>query len=132
MTDTEGSAEYVFGVTFRLAPADADVSPDQFETTMAIPAEPPESEGWRFFRDWLWHGEVTDESRFRRVANERLGFASASSLEVLTVDFRELRTDPAYLETLREAIAGDLESYNAENVDEALHKYLGSSIHVRG
>lgn len=132
MSDAQGSAEYVFGVTFRLAPADVDVSPDRFEVTMAMPAVAPGSDGWRFFRQWLWRGELTDESRFRRVADERLGFESTSGLEVLAVDFRELRTDPAFLESLREAIAEDLEAYNAADVDEVLHKYLGSSIHVRG
>jgi hypothetical protein len=131
MSDPAGSAEYVFGVTVRFKPTEVDVSPDRFETTMSIPAPRPGFEGWRLFREWLWRGELTDDDRFTRVAEERLGLEAASGVDVVAVDFRELRTDRPYLDRLREAIAEDLEAYNADDVDSVLHKYLGSSIHVR-
>jgi hypothetical protein len=118
-------AAYVFAVAFRLDPDGATVDPDRFETTMEIPASEPGTDGWRFFRDRLWRGEIGDEPSFRTLASDRLG------VEVVAVEFRELRTDEAYLDVLKRAIADDLPSFNAESVDEALHKYLGSSIHVR-
>jgi hypothetical protein len=55
---------------------------------------------------------------------EQLGVA------VESVAFRELRTTPAYREELRDAVADDLAAFNADDVDEVLHKYLGSSVHV--
>ncbi|WP_418286390.1 LWR-salt protein [Halorubrum sp. DTA46] len=130
-------AAYVFRVAFRLTPDAATVDPDRFETTMEIPAGDPSSPdgsdgptssgdpGWLFFRDRLWRGEIGDEPSFRRFAGERLG------VEVAAADFRELRTDEAYLTALRGAIAADLGRFNADSVDEVLHKYLGSSVHVR-
>jgi hypothetical protein len=118
-------AAYVFAVAFGLDPDGATVDPDRFETTMEIPASEPGTDGWRFFRDRLWRGEIGDEPSFRTLASDRLG------VEVVAVEFRELRTDEAYLDVLKRAIADDLPSFNAESVDEALHKYLGSSIHVR-
>ncbi|MFC5133845.1 MULTISPECIES: LWR-salt protein [Haloferacaceae] len=119
------NAAYVFGVAFRLDPTGARADPDRFETTVEIPAVEPGEEGWLFFRDRLWRGEVGDESSARALLGERLG------VEVERVAFRELRTDRAYLDALEDAIAADLERFNADDVDEALHKYLGSSIHVR-
>ncbi|GAB6879814.1 hypothetical protein JCM17823_20880 [Halorubrum gandharaense] len=126
-------AAYVFNVTFRLDPApireEGDavrVDPDTFETTMEVPAAEPGENGWLFFRDRLWRGEVGDEPSFRRFAGDRLG------VDVVAVDFRELRTDEASLNALKTAIRDDLDAFNADSVDETLHKYLGSSIHVRG
>ena len=118
-------AAYVFQIAFRLDPADAAVHPDRFETTMEIPAAEPGTDGWLFFRDRLWRGEIGDERAFRRLATDRLG------VEVVDASFRELRTDEAYLDALRGAIGDDLGPFNADSVDEALHKYLGSSVHVR-
>ncbi|EMA65209.1 LWR-salt protein [Halorubrum kocurii] len=118
-------AAYVFRVEFRLAPEGAVVDPDRFETTMEVPASEPDTDGWLFFRDRLWRAEIGDESSFRRLASDRLG------VEVVAADFRELRTDREHLDALRSAIADDLDRFNADAVDEVLHKYLGSSIHVR-
>ncbi|OYR66796.1 MULTISPECIES: LWR-salt protein [Halorubrum] len=124
-------AAYVFRVAVRLDPADAAVDPGRFETTMELPASDPGADGWLFFRDRLWRGEVGDEPSFRRLAAERLGLADAASLEVAAADFRELRTDEAYRDALTDAIAADLGRFNADSVDEVLRKYLGSSVHVR-
>ncbi|WP_050032516.1 LWR-salt protein [Halorubrum halophilum] len=119
-------AAYVFAVAFRLDPDGAAVDPDRFETTMEVPASEPDTEGWLFFRNRLWRGEIGDEPSFRTLAGDRLG------VEVVTADFRELRTDREYLDALKSEIAADLGRFNADSVDEVLHKYLGSSIHVRG
>lgn len=120
------NAEYVFRVRFRLDPADPDVSvePATFETVLRKRAAPPDEENWLFFRDNLWRGEVNDEAHLRELAADTLG------VDVLSVSFSELRTDDAYLTALREAIAADLEAFKADDVDEVLSKYLGSSIRV--
>ncbi|QAU13863.1 hypothetical protein EKH57_14680 [Halorubrum sp. BOL3-1] len=125
------NAAYVFRVAFRLDPADAAVAPDRFETTMEIPASEPGTDGWLLFRDRLWRGEIGDEPAFRRLAERQLGLADAASVDVVAVDFRELRTDPAHREAFEDAIAADLARFNADSVDEVLRRYLGSSIHVR-
>ena len=125
-------AAYVFRVAVGLDPADASVDPDRFETTMEITAPEPGTDGWLFFRDRLWRGEIGDEPSFRRLAAERLGVAAAPGVEVVAADFRELRTDEGYRDALTDAIAADLAPFNAESVDEVLRKYLGSSVHVRG
>jgi hypothetical protein len=128
MTDEgeRGDAAYVFRVRFRLDPAPGvSVDPDRFETTLERRAAPPGDPGWLFFRDNLWRGEANDEAHLRETASEALG------VPVESVSFRELRTDAAYLDALREAVAADLSRFRADGVDEALHKYLGSSIHVR-
>jgi len=122
-------AAYVFAVAFRLDPDGAAVDPDRFEATMEIPASEPGADGWLFFRDRLWRGEVGDEPSFRRLTEDRLGLGGAA---VVAADFRELRTDREHLDALKDAIADDLARFNAGSVDEVLHKYLGSSIHVRG
>ena len=124
-------AAYVFAVAFRLDPSGATADPDRFETTMELAASEPGADGWLFFRDRLWRGEIGDEPAFRRLAEARLGVAPAASVEVVAADFRELRTDEAHLDALRDAIAADLERFNADSVDEVLRKYLGSSVHVR-
>ena len=120
------NAEYVFRVTFRLEPTDPDVSvaPETFETVLRKRATTPGEDGWLFFRDSLWRGEANDEPHHRDLAEETLG------VTVVSVDFRELRTDEAYLSALREAIAADLEAFRADDVAEVLHKYLGSSVRV--
>ncbi|PAU83308.1 hypothetical protein CK500_10985 [Halorubrum salipaludis] len=125
------NAAYVFAVAFRLDPDAAAVDPDRFETTLEIPASEPGAAGWLFFRDRLWRGEIGDEPSFRRLAAERLGLADAASAEVVAADFRELRTDRDHLDALKREVAADLDRFNADSVDEVLHKYLGSSIHVR-
>ncbi len=118
-------AAYVFRVSFRLDPDEAAVEPDRFETTMEIPASEPGEDGWLFFRDRLWRGEIGDEPSFRRLASERLG------VDVVAASFRELRTDEAFLDAFEAEIAADLDRFNADSVSEVRNKYLGSSIHVR-
>ncbi|XVH32170.1 LWR-salt protein [Haloferacaceae archaeon DSL9] len=120
-------AAYVFRVRVRLDPSDPGVSldPREFETILRLDADPPGDGDWRFFRDNLWRGEVNDERHLRRTAEAVL------DVPVTSVSFRELETDGAYLDALRAAIADELDEYNADGVDEVLHKYLGSSIRVR-
>jgi len=91
------NAAYVFRVEFRLDPEGATIAPDRFETTMELPANEPGTDGWLFFRDRLWRGEIGDEPSFRRLASDRLG------VEVVAANFRELRTDEAF----RRAAVGD-------------------------
>jgi hypothetical protein len=126
-SDGEPTAEYLFRVRFRVESSDPDValSPDRFESVLSKRAATPGEDGWLFFRDNLWHGEANDERHLRELAEESLGVA------VESVAFRELRTDPEYLAALREAIAADLTSFRSDSVEEALNKYLGSSVHVR-
>jgi len=119
-------AAYVFRVRFRLDPQGVRPDPAEFETVVERPAPTPGEDGWRLFREWLWRGELNDEPRFREVAGDWLG------VPVVAASFSELRTDRAYLDALREAIEADLDTFNADDAEEVLHKYLGSSIHVRG
>lgn len=72
----------------------------------------------------LWRGEVGESEYFRQLAEEMLGTT------VTSVSFSELRTDEAYLEEFRVEIGENLEAFRSESVDEALSKYLGSSIRV--
>lgn len=127
MTESSpGQARYVFRVTFRIEPSSPGVSvdPETFDTTLARRADPPGADGWRFFRDNLWRGEVADERHLRGLAADALG------VPVTAVSFSELRTDEAYLDALREEVGENLEAFNASSVDGALSRYLGSSIHV--
>jgi hypothetical protein len=118
-------AAYVFRVRFRLDPEGASVRPAEFETVLERPAVPPGDEGWLFFRDALWRGNVGDERHLRQLATDWL------DVPVTGVTFSELRTDEEYLEALKAEIARDLTAFNADDVSEVLHKYLGSSVHVR-
>lgn len=121
-----GRARYTFRVAFRLEPRKWDVSvdPREFETTLYREAEPPGETGWLFFRDNLWRGEVNDEAHFRELTEEVL------DVPVTSVSFSELQTDEAYLAALKEELGDDLAEFNANSVDQALTKYLGSSIRV--
>jgi len=125
--DDSGSACYVFGVRFRLEPDDPAVSvePATFETTLLREAKPPGEDGWLFFQHNLWRGEIGDGPFMREEAETALG------VTVESIDFRELRTDRAYLDALKSEISEDLGRFNADSVKEVLNKYLGSSIHVR-
>ncbi|SFR92349.1 hypothetical protein SAMN05216559_1053 [Halomicrobium zhouii] len=119
-------ASYVFRVRFRLEPGPPEVSvePDSFETVLYREADRPGSDGWLFFRDNLWRGDLGDQAHFRELTEEAL------DVPVTAVSFRELQTDEAYLEDLKEAIAADLDLFNADGVSKVLLKYLGSSIRV--
>lgn len=125
------SAEYIFRVRFHLAPqADVRLDPQRFETTLFWSAASPGKEGWLFFRNHLWRGEVNDEPHLRDLTE------TALNIPVETIEFRELRTNSAYLDALKEAIAEELDAQssafrNATSVDEVLKNHLGSSIHVR-
>ena len=125
-TPDPGGALYVFVATVALEPNEPGVwaDPDRVETTVCRVADPPGEPGWRYFRDNLWHGECNDPEHMRSVTE------AALDAPVSAVSFRELRTTPEYLEGLREAIGVDLPAFNADSVDRALSKYLGSSIHA--
>lgn len=124
-------ASYVFRVRIRIEPAREYVSlePGSAETTVTLSREAPEpgTEGWRFFRNTLWRGEVSDQEYARRLAAEWLGVPERT---VEDVDFRELRTDEAYFDALKTEIASDLDPFKADTVSEVLSKYLGSSVRV--
>lgn len=140
-------AAYVFRVRFRPDAPRVRLEPPEFETVLRVPAadppaaddasepadtEPADGDGhpsrspidWLFFRDNLWRGQANDEAHLRRVATDLLG------VDVVEISFSELRTDQAYRSDLRRAIEADLPAFNAEDADEVLHKYLGSSVHV--
>ena len=117
-------AAYVFRVEFRLDAPSVEVDPDQFETVVRKPAAEPGTEGWRFFEDALWRGEVSDEAHLRRLAEDWL------AVPVTSVSFSELRTDEAYLDALREAIAAEREAFDGDSPRAVLHAHLGSSIRV--
>lgn len=127
MADETGDAEYVFKVQLYLSPSDPDIrlEPAGVETTLFKAAAPPGEDGWLFFRDNLWRGEVNDHDHMRQLAEETLG------IEVRSVEFRELRTDDTYYDALQSEIANDLDVFKANDVGEVLKKYLGSRIHVR-
>lgn len=124
-------AAYVFRVTFRVeTPTGIHLGPDRFESVLRVDAVGPGTEpedapiDWLFFRDNLWRGEVNDEPHLRKTASDLLG------VDVHDISFSELRTDEAYLDALRREIEANLAEFNADDADEVLHKYLGSSIHV--
>lgn len=121
-----GSAQYVFRATVRLdpGPPELQAEPDTFETVLYRDAAPPGEDGWLFFRDNCWRGELNDPEYFRRETEDALGVA------VDSVTFSELRTDEAYLAALKAEIADDLAVFNADSVSEVLSNYLGSSIRV--
>ncbi|MCU4801278.1 LWR-salt protein [Halobacteria archaeon HArc-gm2] len=125
-TKDVGTASYVFRVRFRVEPGPPELSvePNSFETVLYREADRPGSEGWLFFRDNLWRGDLGDEAHFRELTEEAL------DVPVTEVSFRELQTEGAYLDELKERIAADLDLFNADTVSEVLTKYLGSSIRV--
>lgn len=120
---------YVFRARIKLEPEHEAVSvePSSAEATVTFFREAPEpgTEGWLFFRDTLWRGEASDDEYVRQLATEWLGEPVESA------SFRELQVDEAYFEALKAEIADDLEAFKADTVDEALSKYLGSSVRVR-
>jgi hypothetical protein len=116
---------YVFRVRFRLESAVVDADPDSFETVVRYPAARPGEGGeWRFFEEWLWRGELTDERRFRDVMAEWL------SVPVSSVRFSELVVDRAYLDAWTDAVASEVERYNADSAGAVRHNHLGSSVRV--
>ncbi|MCU4926382.1 LWR-salt protein [Halobacteria archaeon AArc-dxtr1] len=122
------NGQYVFRVGLRLETRRDDVrlDPTTAETTLRIEAAEPGTEGWRFFRDTLWRGELSDPTYGRELIDEWV------EPPVDAVEFRELQVDDAYRSALQTEIADDLDAFNAETVTEVLSKYLGSSIRVMG
>ena len=119
-------ARYVFRISIQIVPVaeEFSLSPETFETRLYRAADPPGEDGWLFFRDHLWRGELNDPNHFRRVASEAL------SVPVGAISFSELQADEDYLNAMRAAIEEDLALFRAESVREVLSKYFGSSIRV--
>jgi len=118
-------AQYAFAVRFRLDPDyEVRVEPQVFETRMERVAVEPGEDGWLFFRDNLWRGELGDRDHFRELTADALG------VPVDSVEYRALETDREHYDALREAIAADLALFKADSVDEVVSKYLGSSVEV--
>ena len=126
--ENASNARYAFAIQFRLDAATADWQIDSrtLERTCYRVAPPPGEPGWLFFRDHLWRGECNHPEHTARLIED------AVSLPVESVVFRGLRTDEAYFERLKDEIATDLTSFNADSVAEVIKKYLGSSIQVEG
>jgi hypothetical protein len=122
----DGEARYVFRVSVRLEPTVPGVSvdPDTFETTLYRRADEPGTDGWLFFRDNLWRGELNDAAYFRELTEEAL------EVPVTSVAFSELQTTETYLRAFREALADSLVEFNADTVDAVISTFLGSSIRV--
>jgi hypothetical protein len=120
------TARYVFAVEFRVPVDDPELrlDPETFETKLYRSAAPPGEEGWLFFRNNLWRGEVGDETHLRQLASEELG------VDVEAVEYRAFETDEAYLDALKAEIAADLDPFNADSVTEVLSKYFSSSLEV--
>jgi hypothetical protein len=119
-------ARYVFRVRFRLDAPAVETDPASFETVVRRPAAPPgDAAGeWRFFEQWLWRGDLTDPDRFRSVA------AGWLSVPVERVRFSEFLTDAAHLSAWTDAVAAELDRYNADSARAVRHNHLGSSIRV--
>lgn len=124
--DAAGSAQYVFRVTVRLEPDSPSltIEPSTVDCVLRRDADPPGTDGWLFFMNNCWRGELNDPDYFRELAEEAL------DVPVVSVSFQELQTDEAYFDALKAAIADDLERFNAATVSEVLSNYLGSSIRV--
>lgn len=118
-------ASYVFRVRYRLDTAPGvRADPHRSETTVRVSAVTPGENGWLLFRDALWRGEVNDEKYARTLAESWL------NVPVESCSFAEFQTSEAELDALSEAIAANLDAFNADSVREVLHKYFGSAIRV--
>jgi hypothetical protein len=85
---------------------------------------PPGEPGWLFFYEHCWRGKANHPEHLATVVED------AFSLPIKSVEFRGLRTDEAYFETLKREIGTDLSQFNADSTTEVVNKYLGSSIQV--
>lgn len=119
------NARYTFAVTIHLDPDTVEIDPDVFDTTLTRRAPPPGDDGWLFFRDNLWRGDVTDKPHLRSETETALG------VTVLDIEFTAFVTDEAYWTAFRDAIADDLGQFRADTVDDVVTKYLGSSVERR-
>lgn len=119
-------SRYVFHVRFRPDPDGGfHIEPATFETTLSKEAARPGEEGWLFFRDSLWRGEANAPAHIRSLAEEALG------VPVETVEYRRFETTEEEYAALKEAVAANLDLFNAAAGTEVLNKYFGSSIEVR-
>lgn len=90
----------MFRVRFRVAATgDVRLAPDAFETTVRYAAPDSGSDGWLFFRNYLWRGDVTDHEHARRFVEDH------APVSVETVEFRSLRADREYVDALRDPTA---------------------------
>ncbi|WP_332899861.1 LWR-salt protein [Haladaptatus sp. CMSO5] len=119
-------ARYVFEIRVRPESArdDLTLSPAEMSVKLYKDAAQPGEDGWLFFRDYLWRGNLNDATAFTRDLED------AFSLRVVGVEFKGLQTSTAYLDALKDEIHGHLDLFNADSVDEVVSKYLGSSIQV--
>ncbi len=119
-------ARYVFAVRFRVKPDVSGVTldPQEFETRLFRRADPPGADGWQFFRDNLWRGDIGDEHNFRKLTSEALG------VPVTSVKYRAFETDEEFFDALKAEIADNLDNFKADSVSEVISKYLGSSVEV--
>lgn len=119
-------ARYVFAVRFRLDPTVSGLSlePQEFETRLSRHADLPGEDGWLFFRDNLWRGDIGDERYFRDLTSDALG------VPVTSVDYRAFETDEEYYDALKDEIGENLAGFKADSVSEVISKYLGSSVEV--
>ncbi|WP_122089511.1 LWR-salt protein [Halalkalicoccus subterraneus] len=118
-------SRYVFHVRFRPDPDRGfRIEPATFETSLSKAAAPPGEEGWLFFRNNLWRGEVNAPGHMRSLAEGALG------VPVEAVEYRRFETTEGEYAALKEAIAANLDRFNAETGSEVLNKYFGSSIEV--
>ncbi len=117
-------AAYRFVVTFRLAHDGLAVDPDTFETTVRKPAPEPGTEGWLFFRNTLWHGEISDPEPFETRLGERLG------VEVLDADFRAFECAPEERAALAAAIESNADAFGADTAEGVVHDHFGSALEV--
>ncbi|WP_458209741.1 LWR-salt protein [Haladaptatus sp. NG-SE-30] len=119
-------ARYVFAVRFRLDPTASGIAlePQEFETRLSRRADPPGEDGWLFFRDNLWRGNIGDDRYFRELTSEALG------VPVTSVEYRAFETDEKYYEALQDQIYEELDEFKADSVSEVISKYLGSSVEI--
>ncbi|WP_435155323.1 LWR-salt protein [Haladaptatus sp. DFWS20] len=119
-------ARYVFAVRFRLDPTVSGLSlePQEFETRLSRRADLPGEDGWLFFRDNLWRGDIGDEGYFRDLTSDALG------VPVTSVDYRAFETDEEYYDALKDEIGANLTEFKTDSVSEVISKYLGSSVEV--
>lgn len=117
---------FAFAVELRLEPDTSAVrlEPTVVETRCLLAAPEPGEDGWLFFRDTLWRGEIGDEDHVRSLLADHIG------LPVESASFRGFHVDEAYREALETEIAEDLAAFRADSVTEVIHKYLGSTLEV--
>jgi hypothetical protein len=117
-------AAYRFAVTVRLDHDGLAVDPDTFETTVRKPAPEPGTEGWHFFRNAPWHGEISDPGPFEKRLEERLG------VEIVECDFRAFECTPDERAALKSEIEAHIDDFGADTADGVVHDHFGSSLEV--